>query len=373
MTQIEITYVFGTGRKEKLSKKDISFEFFYGYNFYKNKFQNIELIELDEGLKNNYVISKIVYLIDRILNKISYLPFYMNEVLTLNNIKKILVSKNLVITNDRIGISLLPILLYIRFFKKINVIVIVMGLLNNRQPGVIRLKLQNLIIKVFLKSVSNFIFLGKGEYQEASKKYESFNNKFQFVPFCVDTDFWDSKIPLSSLERDSILFIGNDSKRDFKNVIEISKLLHNFNFIFVTSNIEKGLIGKNVNLLNGNWNEGLLSDLEIKRIYEKGLITILPLKDTFQPSGQSVALQSMSMGVPVLISRTKGFWDYDKFQNNKNIFFMENNDPIEWARKIKELFVDKKQLNQVSKNSRTLIKSEYNYINFVNELNKLLL
>ena len=61
----------------------------------------------------------------------------MNEVLTLDNFNKIKESKNLVVTNDRIGISLFPILLYLKFFKKINVVVIVMGLLNNREPGII--------------------------------------------------------------------------------------------------------------------------------------------------------------------------------------------------------------------------------------------
>ena len=41
----------------------------------------------------------------------------MNEVLTLDNFNKIKESKNLVVTNDRIGISLFPILLYLKFFK----------------------------------------------------------------------------------------------------------------------------------------------------------------------------------------------------------------------------------------------------------------
>ena len=60
----------------------------------------------------------------------------MNEVLTFDNFKKITKSKNLILTNDRIGISLLPVLIYLKIFKKkINVIVIVMGLLNNKQEG----------------------------------------------------------------------------------------------------------------------------------------------------------------------------------------------------------------------------------------------
>ena len=320
---------------------------------------------MDENLKNVSSFSKLILFIDKILNKLTYLPFYMNEVLTLDNFNKIKESKNLVVTNDRIGISLFPILLYLKFFKKINVVVIVMGLLNNREPGIIRLFLQNFFIKIFLYIVSSFIFLGKGEYQEACTKYKSFKNKFYFVPFCVDSKFWESGVDINSSDRDSILFIGNDSKREFDKVVEISKILKNYNFIFVTYNIKKNLLGKNFTLINGNWNQGLLSDLEIKDIYNKGLLTVMPLKNTFQPSGQSVTLQSMSMGVPVLISKTKGFWDYSKFKNNKDIFFIENNDPELWALKIKEIIQNKSLRNQISKNCRNLIKKDFDFIFFI--------
>ena len=65
-----------------------------------------------------------------------------------------------------------------------------------------------------------------------------------------------------------------------------------------------------------------ISDNEIKSLYQNALLTILPLKNSYQPSGQSVALQSMSMGTPVIISNTEGFWDIKSFENNKNIKFV---------------------------------------------------
>ena len=33
----------------------------------------------------------------------------------------------------------------------------------------------------------------------------------------------------------------------------------------------------------------------------------------------------MSMKVPVVITETVGFWEKEKFENNKNIFMKENN------------------------------------------------
>ena len=52
--------------------------------------------------------------------------------------------------------------------------------------------------------------------------------------------------------------------------------------------------------------------------YEQSNLSIIPLKNSLQPSGQSVALQSMSMEVPVLMTKTDGFWDHSVFDNNKN-------------------------------------------------------
>ena len=49
----------------------------------------------------------------------------------------------------------------------------------------------------------------------------------------------------------------------------------------------------------------------------------MPLVETLQPSGQSVALQSMSMGLPVLITKTEGFWDFDCLKIMKIYFFLK--------------------------------------------------
>ena len=54
-------------------------------------------------------------------------------------------------------------------------------------------------------------------------------------------------------------------------------------------------------------------------MYENSKLTIVPLKNSIQPSGQSVSLQSMSMNTPVIITKTDGFWD-SKYFRHKKIF-----------------------------------------------------
>lgn len=153
------------------------------------------------------------------------------------------------------------------------------------------------------------------------------------------------------------MFIGNDGNREYKKIIRIAELLPDLNFTFVTSQIKSQEINlMNVTLLEGNWNKSLFSDAEIKLIYKNSLLTVLPLKNTLQPSGQSVALQSMSMGVPVMISNSIGFWDSDNFINNEHLLILENNNLDNWVQEIKNLVNNKEKLNNLSSAGEMLIK-----------------
>ena len=64
-----------------------------------------------------------------------------------------------------------------------------------------------------------------------------------------------------------------------------------------------------------------IDDLELRNIYQNAKLTIIPLKDSLQPSGQSVALQSIACGTPVIITHTSGFWD-KKTLKIKKIYFL---------------------------------------------------
>jgi glycosyltransferase involved in cell wall biosynthesis len=375
MKKIDITYVFGTGRKSKFLDSAFSNEFFYGYDLFCNENLEVEIIELDEQRKKISTVGKFIYFMDRVLNKVSKLPFYMNEVMSYKTFRKLIKSKNIIFTNDRIGISLLPLLVIIKTIRRVNSVVIVMGMLNNDSGNKLILKLQSLFLRIFIRSNNYFIFLGNGEYSDAVTKYPEYKHKFVFLPFCINTDFWDGEEKYDSMDKEkTILFIGNDGNREYNKVIKIAELLPDLNFTFVTSQIKSQEINlMNVNLLEGNWNKSVFSDAEIKLIYKNSLLTILPLKNTLQPSGQSVALQSMSMGVPVVISNSIGFWDSDNFINNEHLLILENNNLDNWVQEIKNLVNNKEKLNNLSSAGEMLIKNNYSLDYFYFGLKKMLI
>ena len=167
--------------------------------------------------------------------------------------------------------------------------------------------------------------MGKGEYEYAKNMYPRFKEKFRFVPFGLNLDFWSPTRKYSPEEKDYILFVGNDGNRDFDKVINIANSMNEVKVKIITSqNISNKSVNNNVEIIHGDWHKTTLSDYELKNYYENALLTFLPLKETFQPSGQSVSLQSMSLGIPVVITKTMGFWDLDRFDNFENIIFVED-------------------------------------------------
>lgn len=363
----KIIYLFGEGRNKRIENlEDSSDEFFYGYNYIKNIYKDTENIEMNPHLKK-----PISNLVDKFLRKICHLPFFFSQIITFKNLKKILQCNVIIATNDRIGLSSLPLILVAKIFKKIKVLVIVMGLFSNTNKNKDNL-LDKFFLYVFLRTVDQFLFLGKPETEKAKSLYRKFSHKFYFLPFCINTNFWKTKVTEEQKVKNNIAFIGNDGNRDFNKVLEISYLLPEINFIFVSQNFNSKNIPTNVELYKGSWGENTLTDLEIKKIYSRSKLTILPLKESIQPSGQSVTLQSISSGTPVMITKTEGFWDTSKYQNKKNILFIDNNSVENWVKEIKEIYNNDLLLHKIKQQGIELIEEEYNLNKFVKQLQQFL-
>ena len=367
MQKKSITYVFGSGRIGKLKLDyDIAQEFFYGYQelSFKNDCKIIEMRDPNEVTKpvNNFV--------DKILRKLTKFPIYTKDILSKNNWKILRKSEVIILTTDLLALSLIPYLIVLSLMKKVEIYVIVMGLFGRKSNNFIVKIFQSIYLKILNSTINKYLFLGKGEMDDASLNYPKFKNKFLFLPFSTDTVFWGKND--NNLENSSgILFIGNDGKRDYELVEQIAEKLQDIKFTFVTSQI-KSTNCKNVNLINGTWANEKLTDQEIRDLYTKSRLTIIPLKESLQPSGQSVALQSIATGTPVVITKTSGFWDETNFSNNENIFFNHENTLNSWCDQINKIYDDTKKLKKVSKNGLHTVNNLYNLEIFTSELKNII-
>ena len=347
-----LTYIYQKGRKDRLNNlEESSKEFFYGFFNLKNRFNDYKIIEFHDDFKNN-----IFSYINKFLRKISGLPFFSEYLHSKKNNKIIKNSDLLITTNQRVGFS---VIFKIIKSKKLTSVVFIMGLYNQSVRNFIKKFFRNKFIYIFTFIFDKLIFLSFGEYEYAKQKYPTFENKMYFLPFSTDTEFWDTnKKKNYESSRKQILFVGNDGKRDYEFILKLATETPDYDFVIITKKIDNNIkLPKNVNLLNGKWDDLNLSDQDLRIIYEESHLTLIPLLDSLQPSGQSVALQSLSMGTPVIITRTKGFWEPDKFINNKHIIFLEKNEVNIWKQKINYLLSNKKSYFDLIDQGKDLILS----------------
>lgn len=351
-----VTYVFVKGRKEKyLTKTYEATDFFYGLTNFDSKKYKIEIIEFDNA--KNY-FRKLVYYVDRFFNKFISLPFYMHKILSLKNLKTLIKTDNLILVNESTAFSLLPFLLILKIFFNTNINLFVMGMYSKKLHYPSLFFIHKLLINLLNFCVDNVLFLGKGEFDYATKTTNNVSS-FHYFPFAVDTSFWKYD---DSPKKNQILFIGNDGNKNFELVREIAQNLENLNIIIISnSNIFDNFVEReNVKIYKGEWGSNKISDSQLRKLYSESIFTILPLKSSVQPSGQSVALQSMSIGTPVLISKTEGFWDNDNFIDQEDIFFIDDDNCKSWLRTINKLTNSKPLLKMISHNSKTKVRNDLN-------------
>ena len=354
MNRKKITYLFLNGRIERVKNYDYSDDFFYGYRHLLSKNHEVEIIEMK--LLTNSIFRKLLTFIDRLLRKISLGSFFLSQMIDRQNFEKIKGTDVLIATNDRLGYSTLPYLIYLRLKRK-KVIMFVMGMLKIQYKNFVIKIFTNIFIKLLVKSCSNLIFLSESELKEAKRKLPHQKDKMQYVPFCIDTKFWSRKN--SYQVNNKILFIGNDGKRDYKLVKKIANNLEDVQSTLISRRIPEEGFKKNVNLVRTSWKSDHFTDSELKRFYQEVSLVFIPLVDSLQPSGQSVALQAMAMGVPVMISDTPGFWDRENLINNKNILLVNCKTVEEWTEEIKKILGKEDLLKNISKNGRLTVENHY--------------
>ena len=353
---LNITYIFMKGRALKQKNETIiPNDFFYFYEKIEESREfNSKLLEVNSVNKFNpfrYFYS----LYEKYLRNRTGLSFYGNEFLKYQNIKTVYKSDKILLVNESVSFSLLLLFFFLKKITKVEISIFLMGLFSKLD---IDNKYHKRILNRMLNLYDKFIFVGKGEYDFAEKNFPDWSEKYFFLPFSVDQDFWKSN--KNTQNKKEILFLGNDLNRDFEFAYNLGKNMDKYSFIFVSNSFSKYKKYKNIQILDSNWLEGGITDIDIRNIFEKSACTIVPLINTIQPSGQSVSLQSMSMNVPVIITKTKGFWDYDTFENNRNIIFAEKNDIELWESLIENLFKDNSLYGKLIMNAKKTMEDDYN-------------
>tara|TARA_B110000483_G_scaffold240748_1_gene322059 strand:+ start:1542 stop:2639 length:1098 start_codon:yes stop_codon:yes gene_type:complete len=361
---LNIKYIFNDSKLIRSDSSGYAKDFLYGYSeLSKNNKFNISAIELNKKNKFNYLSLK-SFLFARIFK----IGFAENKLIYfLDDLKN---ASIIIATNDAIALG--AAFIKKKYKLKYKIIYLNMGLGDR----LFKAKNNNFFLYIFfkfiitsrLKLIDQVVCLGIIEKNFLDKEFKDYN-KFHYQSFGVDVGFWDY-IKYSNNHKKYITFIGNDSNRDIHLLRKLIIENPNEKFCVVTTR-KLNLNSDNLIRIKGHLNKAhdKYNDSYIKNIYHSSKFVIIPLIDCIQPSGQSVMLQSMSCGTPVLISNSFGLFS-NKLINEENCIISFNaNDFLKKFKKINNSSYD---LNLITRKARLEVENYFNHTIFSNFLTSII-
>lgn len=191
------------------------------------------------------------------------------------------------------------------------------------------------VSRILLRKMHTLLF-GESELEPMRRFFDLPADALSVNFFGVDTAFWR---PDSAVSRDLVLAVGNDNRRDFQTLIDaapaISVPIH-----IVTRLPLPSALPTNVTHHRGSWHGAEISDERMRELYQRALAVVVPLKPSIQPSGQSVTLQAMACGCPVVLTETEGLWSRDHLVDGRDVLFVRPGDSPQLAARIVEAIRD---------------------------------
>jgi glycosyltransferase involved in cell wall biosynthesis len=185
------------------------------------------------------------------------------------------------------------------------------------------------------------VLFADSELQEIETRFGLQHGFVSVAWFGVDETFWT--LPQDAVLRKGVLAVGNDSRRDFQTLVEAAKLLPDRGFTVITRRERPDNLPANVDWLRGDWQDASISDEQLRALYQEAACVVVPLEESIQPSGQSVAMQAMMCGAPVVHTKTAGWWGAGVVRDQIEVELVAPEDGDAMARAIKKsLQSDKK-------------------------------
>jgi glycosyltransferase involved in cell wall biosynthesis len=153
------------------------------------------------------------------------------------------------------------------------------------------------------------VLFADSEREETIRQFAADPRRIHTAPFGVDVDFWTP----ASVAREFVLSVGNDGRRDYATLVSALAEIDAPAKVVTARPLPP--LPAHIEHLRGSWHAPAVTDEELRELYRRAFVTVVPLEDAIQPSGQSVALQALACGSPVALTRTRGWWGGDDFSN----------------------------------------------------------
>lgn len=224
-----------------------------------------------------------------------------------------------------------------------------------RKAGLAR-PLAHMLILHILRRFDHVFFLSPADREQAIERYALQRDRTTLMPFCVDTEFW---CPDSGAGHEDWTFaVGQDPNRDFDTLARAPG--RHATKILTRLAVDLPKDASHIEVRAGGFSDKRgVTDVELRDLYRRALCVVVPLKDSFQPSGQSVTLQAMACGKPVILTRTRGFWDAEGLRDGENCILVEPSDAAAIGNAIGRLKSDPDLARRISAAARATAVERY--------------
>jgi glycosyltransferase involved in cell wall biosynthesis len=354
---MRIVFIYTQGRLSRLKEireGKAASEFFYGAIELQQRGHQVEHYEIDPKPRS-YLKQKIIDL----LFKGHLLPSRINGSLMIqvHDICREVRQADVIVATTT-GISLAAATLKTLGLVKPPIVAIFLGLINYRHSW-LRKRVNGLV----LRRIRTQLY-GESEWADMQNLFRIPPDKISVNQYGVDLNFWK---PGVDREGQYILSVGNDLRRDYDLLLAVAARI-DYPFKILTARNINDPIPAHVTVIPGTWPFEQSMDEKLLALYQNSICVVLPLKEGIQPSGQSVALQAMACGKPVILTHTKGLWSEAMMRHGENVFLVPVGDPEAMVEAIEKLLTDPEERRRIGTNGVRTVCQEGDINHFTDRL-----
>jgi glycosyltransferase involved in cell wall biosynthesis len=246
------------------------------------------------------------------------------------------------------------------------------GLLRKKKWLILNLDLTNKIkqtrsILRLLKQADKVICLSQSQIQSLKSRGLS-KGQLESISFGIDLNFYQ---PLKLTDHKSIIAIGRDAGRDYGTLIEALKdHKETVTIVSRAKNLLNLVIPTNFQIIEEK------TPLETREYYEESMVSVVP---SFAEesglgsdcSGQTVILESMAYGRPVVATRRS--WMKDYFTSGQDFLLVPPGEPVALQAAIYEVLGNSELRERLIANGRKLVETRYNSESMGNQIAQIIL